>query len=39
VLRGPVPAIVAVERVGDVHRALEDRAAPAKIVLGVNEPD
>jgi NADPH2:quinone reductase len=38
VLREPVPAIVPLELAGDVHRALEDRAAPAKTVLAVNEP-
>jgi NADPH2:quinone reductase len=37
-LREPVPAIVPLERVADVHRALEERAAPAKTVLAVNEP-
>jgi NADPH2:quinone reductase len=37
VLREPVPAIVPLEQVGDVHRALENRAAPAKTVLAINE--
>jgi NADPH2:quinone reductase len=37
VLREPDPVIVPFERVGDVHRALEDRVAPAKTVLAVRE--
>jgi NADPH2:quinone reductase len=39
VIREPVPAIVPLDRVSDVHRALEERAAPAKTVLAVNEPE
>jgi NADPH2:quinone reductase len=35
VLTEPIPAIVPLEQVGDVHRALEDRTAPAKTVLAV----
>lgn len=31
----PPPVIVPLEQVGDVHRALEDRVAPAKTVLAV----
>ena len=38
VIKEPLPAIVPLERVVDVHCALEDRAAPAKTVLAVNEP-
>jgi NADPH2:quinone reductase len=35
VLREPVPAIVPLDRVAEVHQALEDRTAPAKTVLAV----
>jgi NADPH2:quinone reductase len=37
VLGEPEPVIVPLEQVGDVHRALEDRVAPAKTVLAVRE--
>jgi hypothetical protein len=30
--------IVPLEQVGEVHRALEERVAPAKTVLAVHEP-
>jgi NADPH2:quinone reductase len=39
VLGEPLPAIVPLEQVADVHRALEERTAPAKTVLAVNEPE
>ncbi|MDT0345072.1 quinone oxidoreductase family protein [Streptomyces litchfieldiae] len=35
VLREPAPAILPLDRVAEVHRALEDRTAPAKTVLAV----
>jgi NADPH:quinone reductase len=37
VFEEPIPASVPVERVGDVHHALKDRAAPAKTVHAVND--
>jgi NADPH:quinone reductase len=37
VLGEPEPVIVPFEHVGDVHRALEDRVAPARTVLAVRE--
>ncbi|CUW30365.1 MULTISPECIES: quinone oxidoreductase family protein [Streptomyces] len=35
VLREPAPAVLPLDRVADVHRALEQREAPAKTVLAV----
>ncbi|MEU7052563.1 quinone oxidoreductase family protein [Streptomyces eurythermus] len=35
VLREPAPAILPLDRVAEVHQALEDRTAPAKTVLAV----
>jgi NADPH2:quinone reductase len=39
VLGEPLPAIVPLDQAADVHRALEERTAPAKTVLAVNEPE
>jgi NADPH:quinone reductase len=38
ILGEPAPMIVPLEQVGEVHRALEERVAPAKTVLAVHEP-
>jgi NADPH:quinone reductase len=37
VLGEPLPTIVPLEQAGEVHRALENRTAPAKTVLAVND--
>lgn len=37
VLREPAPSVLPLDRVAEVHRALEDRSAPAKTVLAVHQ--